>query len=175
MAGGVFLRELSVEDGEEIFELLQDIPPEFGFMNGMHGKDREAFQHWLVKHAAMARGEQVDPGFVPSTDFWLFVDGRPVGYGKMRHFLNEKLLEHGGHIGFAVRRAERGKGYAPVLLRELLAAASHRGIERTLLTCDDGNVRSIRTIERCGGILEDVRNGRRRYWIDTAPIPEETP
>ena len=173
MSGVVSLRELSVEDGEEIYDLLQDIPPEFGFMNGMHGESRETFRTWLVKHAAMARGELVDPGFVPSTDFWLFVDGHPVGYGKMRHLLNEKLLEHGGHIGFAVRRSERGKGYGRLLLRELLAAAATRGIDRTLLTCDEANVRSIRTIEGCGGILEDVREGRRRYWIDTAPFRRE--
>jgi predicted acetyltransferase len=173
MIGGVVLRELSVEDGEEVYGLLQDIPPEFGFMNEMFGKSREAFRDWLALHAAMARGEQVPSGFVPSSGFWLFVDERPVGYGKMRHHLNEKLLEHGGHIGFAVRRSARGKGYGRLLLRELLAAAAAHGIDRALLTCDEANVRSIRTIEGCGGVLEDVREGRRRYWIGTAPYRRE--
>jgi len=41
-----------------------------------------------------------------------------------------------------------------------------------LLTCDDTNVASARTIERHGGLLEDIRddgagdNPWRRYWID---------
>jgi predicted acetyltransferase len=39
-----------------------------------------------------------------------------------------------------------------------------------LLTCDEHNVASSRTIENNGGVLEDVRDtalGRkRRYWIE---------
>lgn len=40
------------------------------------------------------------------------------------------------------------------------------------MTCDDDNVGSIKTIERNGGILENVVSGPdlakpiRRYWID---------
>ncbi len=43
------------------------------------------------------------------------------------------------------------------------------GLERALVTCDDDNVASARSIESNGGVLEDVRTtevGRkRRYWI----------
>jgi predicted acetyltransferase len=35
-----------------------------------------------------------------------------------------------------------------------------------LVTCDDDNVASARVIERNGGVLEDVRNGKRRYWVE---------
>ena len=44
-------------------------------------------------------------------------------------------------------------------------------IGRVLATCDDDNIGSIKTIEKCGGILEDVVSGpdlpkpKRRYWI----------
>ena len=43
---------------------------------------------------------------------------------------------------------------------------------RVLVTCDDDNVGSIRTIEKNGGVLENVVSGqgldkaKRRYWID---------
>jgi predicted acetyltransferase len=43
-----------------------------------------------------------------------------------------------------------------------------------LVTCDDDNVGSIRTIENNGGVLENVVTGpdlevpKRRYWIDLA-------
>ena len=46
-------------------------------------------------------------------------------------------------------------------------------LERVLLTCDDDNIGSIRTIEKNGGVLENVLTGpdlmkpKRRYWIDT--------
>ena len=46
------------------------------------------------------------------------------------------------------------------------------GIDRVLVTCDDDNVGSIRTIEKNGGVLENVISGpeiakaTRRYWIE---------
>ena len=35
------------------------------------------------------------------------------------------------------------------------------------MTCDDDNVASAGTITGNGGVLEDVRKGKRRYWIAT--------
>jgi len=46
------------------------------------------------------------------------------------------------------------------------------GINRVLVTCDHDNVASIRTIEKNGGVLEnivraaDLDTPKRRYWID---------
>ena len=45
-------------------------------------------------------------------------------------------------------------------------------IRRILVTCDDDNIRSISTIERNGGVLENIVSGsdlpkpKRRYWIE---------
>lgn len=33
---------------------------------------------------------------------------------------------------------------------------------------DLDNVASARTIESCGGVLEDERSGKRRYWVSTS-------
>ena len=46
-----------------------------------------------------------------------------------------------------------------------------------LVTCDVDNVGSRRVIEANGGVLEDVRGAKRRYWIPTPtdrPGPELT-
>jgi predicted acetyltransferase len=44
------------------------------------------------------------------------------------------------------------------------------GLDRVLVTCDDGNVASARTVEANGGRLEGVRDTdsgpKRRYWIE---------
>jgi len=37
-----------------------------------------------------------------------------------------------------------------------------------LVTCDEDNVGSARTIEANGGVYEDSRQGKRRYWIPTS-------
>src|SRR3546814_1152167 len=63
------------------------------------------------------------------------------------------------------------------LFRSLALAVRHAatlGIRRALVTCDEDNVGSMRTIESCGGVLEDVRNGKRRYWISTGRSEEHT-
>lgn len=163
------LRELSEEDGEDIYDLLQDIPSENGFLNEMYGADRQTFRAWLSRRAANSRGERLEPGFVPSSVHWLFVDGRPVAMGKLRHHLNETLLRQGGHIGYAVRLSERGRGHGHRILRGMLSVARDRGIDRVLLTCGEGNVRSRRIIETAGGVLEDIRDDRCRYWIAIDP------
>lgn len=48
----------------------------------------------------------------------------------------------------------------------MLERARAMGIDRVLLRCDDDNPASRRTILRAGGVLEDVREGAERYWIE---------
>jgi len=58
------------------------------------------------------------PGLVPQTTFWaLDDDGVVVGMVRLRHYLNNRLRVHGGHIGYFVRREKRGKGYGKEMLR----------------------------------------------------------
>jgi predicted acetyltransferase len=89
----------------------------------------------------------------------------------MRHYLNEKLRDHGGHIGYYIRKDCRGRGYARTALRQVLAEFSKLGERRAMLTVNLDNLASIRVIEACGGVLESTgqeENGDRfgRYWID---------
>jgi hypothetical protein len=46
------------------------------------------------------------------------------------------------------------------------------GLNRALMICAEDNIASTRTIERCGGVLEEVRTTKlgpqRRYWFDLA-------
>ena len=114
-------------------------------------------------------------GIVPCTYRWITEGSRYVGAIAFRHHLTPALLNSGGHIGYGVRPSDRGRGAASWALQEMCARLAAQGEpDRVLLTCDDANAASARTIERCGGLLEDVRtggNGRpfRRYWIDLAP------
>ena len=58
-----------------------------------------------------------------------------------------------------------------LLPQENGAAREKCRVDRLPVTCDDDNVASIRTIEKNGGILEniagpDLYKPVRRYWID---------
>jgi predicted acetyltransferase/N-acetylglutamate synthase-like GNAT family acetyltransferase len=137
-------------------------------------KEGMALRQYLEVLAARERGTDLPPGEVPSTFLFAFVSGRIVGRVSIRHSLNGFLERLGGHIGYVVVPEFRRRGYATAILRQGLGIASGRlSIRRVLVTCDDDNLGSIRTIEKCGGVLEEVVTGpdlqvpKRRYWIDT--------
>lgn len=104
--------------------------------------------------------------------YWVVDDGEVVGFLSFRHDLNEWLREAGGHIGYSVRESRRRQGYASAALRLGLERAREIGLDRVLVTCDDDNVGSYRTIEGADGVLQDVSDQSarghamlRRYWI----------
>lgn len=108
-------------------------------------------------------------GWVPATHLWIADGDDYLGQITLRHSLDHPFLaEAGGHIGYAVRPSARRRGHASAALRQMLAVAGRRGLDRVLLTCNLDNTASARTIESCGGVFEDVRSGKRRYWIATA-------
>jgi predicted acetyltransferase len=105
-------------------------------------------------------------------ELFAFIAARIVGRVSIRHSLNEFLWRVGEHIGYVVVPEFRRRGYATTILRLSIQIAREKlGIKRILVTCDDDNIGSIRTIEKNGGILDNVISGpdldkpKRRYWI----------
>ena len=114
--------------------------------------------------------DQVLPEEMVHCDYYWITAGEPeevVGFLAFRHELNAFLLEEGGHIGYAVRPANRRQGHATRALGLAVRRAAELGLERVLVTCDDDNRPSAATIVANGGVLEDVRKGKERYWIET--------
>jgi predicted acetyltransferase len=132
------------------------------------------FQRYLEVLAEQARGENLPADHLPSTFLFAFDGTRIVGRVSIRHVLNPDLERVGGHIGYVVVPEYRRRGYATAILRHALQIARRTlGLTRVLVTCDDDNIGSIKTIERNGGVLESTVGGpaghpaTRRYWIAT--------
>lgn len=142
----------------------------------MHGSGLWEFDHVdttaegcrTIVAALLAWGDpatELPEDRVPCDYFWI-VDGEEfVGYLALRHALTPWLLEEGGHIGFSVRPSRRREGHARRALAQALPRAAGLGLDRVLLTCDEDNEGSRRTIEANAGVYEDSRNGKRRYWL----------
>ena len=117
------------------------------------------------------RGVGLPDGWVPCTTYWIVETAVPdvvLGSLALRHHIETDFLrEYGGHIGYGVRPSARGIGVASAALRASLPHARALGLERVLLTCDEDNAASRRTIERCGGVFDRMADDRRRYWIAT--------
>jgi len=134
-----------------------------------------SFRRYLEVLAERERGENLPATHVPSTFLFAFDGTRIVGRVAIRHALNPDLERVGGHIGYVVVPEFRRQGYATAILGQSLRIARQKlGLKRVLVTCDDDNVGSIKTIERNGGVLESIvtdldgDNPKRRYWIATA-------
>lgn len=118
-------------------------------------------------------GAVLPEGHVPCDYFWITEGEQVVGFLSFRRELNDYLRRLGGHIGYSVVPSRRREGIVREALRLVLRRAQTAGYERVMLTCDDDNLGSIRTIEGAGGELEDVIDAPeagqprvRRYWID---------
>ena len=128
----------------------------------------DGFAAYVAERVA-ERESVADEKWVLCTNLWWVEGDEYVGRMSIRHELNDFLLEVGGHIGYDVRRSRRGEGHATAMLRAALPIARGLGIESALLTCDEDNVASRKVIERNGGVLEDIRRGKLRYWVPTSP------
>ena len=131
--------------------------------------DYHDFDNYL-KHLEI---EEEKDGLVSDSTFFALDIKRNIFVGaiNIRHHLNEKLLERGGHIGDGIRPSERRKGYATEMIRLGLEECKKLNIYKVLMVCDKDNIGSRKSIISNGGILEDERNEPdgniiQRYWIE---------
>lgn len=111
-------------------------------------------------------------GLVPDSTFFCLDEERDIFVGavNIRHYLNEKLLLNGGHIGDGVRPSERRKGIATTMIALALEECRTLGIRRVLMVCDKENIGSAKSTRNNGGSLENEIEvdgvTEQRYWID---------
>ena len=115
-------------------------------------------------------GKNLENGAVQQTVYWAIVNDQVVGRISFRHKLNAKLKSQGGNIGYAVRPSKQGKGYATEMLNQILKKIKKMDYKKLLLTCDEDNIASRKTIENNNGKLEKVATDRENrmtcyYWI----------
>jgi predicted acetyltransferase len=86
---------------------------------------------------------------------WIVEDGEVLGGIALRHEPTQGA-EALGHVGYGLRPSARGRGLAAAALREMLYLAKARNMDRVVLACFVDNVPSVKTIERCGGVLNRI-------------------
>lgn len=137
-----------------------------GYEKQLASSKKPLFLKWLHDDS---KGINLEKGMVPMTTYWAIVNDKIVGRINLRHTLNKELRTYGGHIGYAVRSNEQGKGYATEMLRQVLLKAKKLGFKKILITCKVSNTGSRKVIENNGGILKTITpHGDRQqclYWI----------
>ncbi len=169
------LRRLRPEDKETFYAAVRAFPDEEGFQFiPMLDPLKLSFEELLKKLEDLESDDRLTEGIVPG--FLLFAfneDGEIVGRCSIRFRLNEYLEKYAGHIGYGVVPKFRRQGYATRILKEALRICREElTLKRVLITCDDDNVGSIKTIENNGirefttYMNEKMTVPKRHYWVD---------
>ena len=129
------------------------------------------YKSWL-EHTYKIESKDTCPSHLVSAHTYFLVseDKTIIGAINIRHYLNDYLLNFGGHIGYGIRPSQRKKGYASLMLSLALPIAKKLGINTALITCDRNNIGSAKTIMKNGGVLENEVMGEgevtQRYLIN---------
>lgn len=134
----------------------------------------ETIEEWLRFNKLVEEKDSVIDDWVRSSQY-VYVrefDNKILGMIQIRYYFNEFLEKYGGHIGYSIRPTERRKTYATSMLRECLKLCKEAGLIKVLITCDQDNIGSKKTILKNGGVFESrifepTENiYLERYWID---------
>ena len=168
------LRKVRPSDLEAVKEFRAEFLRNNEHMDGTSGLARyEDPNDWYQWICNAEHKETCSPKWVPDTQFISIrnSDGKLVGMLDIRHERNDKIANYYGDIGYSIRASERKKGYAKMQLALALDICKAMGKERILITCVKDNIASAKTIQHCGGILEnevidpDDNAILQRYWI----------
>ena len=152
----LYLKKANFEDMEKEYVFMRDMPEdENGMGNVWHGVSRADFENIaLPKMLANEKGENLKPGYVPQTNYFLWEDGEILGVYHFRHYLNDALREGSGHIGCYIAPQYRGKGYGSRGLALMIDKAFESIPEdEVCLRVFKYNTPSLRAMLRCGGYI----------------------
>lgn len=120
-----------------------------GIRPGDRFETTEDFEAWIKRLTMPADPAMLFDGVqVTASRFWIVEHDTYLGAIELRHVLTPFMLEAVGHIGYNVRPSARGRGIASWALKATLPHARSMGLTQVLLTCDEQNLPSARTIEK---------------------------
>lgn len=155
----LILRELTIEDKEEVLEYLKEFTEYGSAMQGIGGASScNSFEEMLEKHQKDKHVEYLgyEENVVPRSTYLIVreKDNKIVGSINFRWELTRHLDENfGGNIGYGIRPSERRKGYATEALRLGLKLCREKGMKFVRIGCYTNNTGSRKTIIKNGGKL----------------------
>lgn len=174
----LYLKEPTMEEKEEIEKMaleFSEANDEYPFegVSDLKKVLEKSFEEFYNNLETNKHIDKIYPNFANQTTYVLIDEnGHIYGMANLRHELKGKLFEIGGHVGYAIRPSERGKGYGTIQLGLLLQKMNEMGIENALITCRENNIGSKRTMEKFIGrsdtLVPSMYEGimEYRYWID---------
>lgn len=168
MEPNIELKEKAMEYREEYIIYGEEV------INGSASLyDFDNYEKWLIKVSELKEKNNSHFG-VPTTTYFSIrkSDNKIIGTIQLRHELNEKFKNNGGHIGYGIRPSERKKGYATEQLKLAIEKAKELSIKKLMISCAKDNIGSAKAAINNGGVLtwegynKDFDEEVQIYWID---------
>ena len=156
------LKQLSLDMGKTEYDMLQEIPEvENGFTNPAYNLSYDEYKEWLRITDNNSIGIDLPEGWIPYTTYVLYVDGIPVGYGRVRHSSSEYLekVVGAGNLGYGIAKEYRRRGYGSILFKELLKKCKEIGYKEIKLFPMKSNEPTVKIMLKKGGqIIGDFKD-----------------
>ena len=148
------LRKINTEDAKAQWEYTTTLPAdENGLTNPYNGVSYDEYiEKVLPALISYEHPVNMPDWFVPETYYYLWDEGRLVGEFRIRHHLTDALRNGAGHIGYSIKKDERGKGYGTVGLKLTVAEANKIVPEEEIyLRVNKDNIASLKVMQNNGG------------------------
>lgn len=160
----MYLKKLERNENKQIIQFIEKVQsPEDGF--SLSETPIEDMKKFLEDRYNDSLGINLKPNRVPQTIYFAIENEEVVGVIKIRESLTPFLLKLGGNIGYCIAKEHRRKGYGKKMLSLGLEKTKNMGMEKVLITCNTDNQGSEGVILGNGGILENIIEGHKRFWI----------
>ena len=174
----LYLKEPTMKEKEEIIKMCTEFNESndkylFEGISNFKKVIEESYEEFYNGLEMNKHIDEINPNYANQTTFVLIDEiGHIYGAANIRHDLKGNLSNIGGHIGYAIRPSERGKGYGELQLNLLIEKLNEMNIEKALITCRENNIASKKIIEKFIGnpdyLVPSMYEGimEYRYWID---------
>lgn len=150
----LYLKKLSVSDGEGFYSLLQRIEREsYAMHNVVNGESYGFYKAWLSKMNDWDLEKNLPEGYVRQTTYWLMKEDEPIGICRIRYKLTDSSREYGGSFGYSIAPEHRKHGYGTLFVKLILEEMREKKINEIISMVAVDNVASNKIMLKNNGKL----------------------
>ncbi len=153
----ILIRPIKEKETKAVWQMFQDIPAkENNTSNHANGIPFEEFDNFCKETVEASKMENLTKRTIPEIMYLMFDNDIPIGFAKLRPFLNEKAqLKRVSQFAYMISPQYRAKGYGKQLFSFLKNESQKIGLSEVKIGSLRENSISRHIIEKNGGILVD--------------------
>lgn len=163
----IYLKEISLDDSIEYCDLLIELAryPDVYARPVPSDFEYEEFEDFKKARVRMALGENLRPGVMPTSTYWVMDGEKPIGYATLKHKVDPNKV--GGHLGLCLKKEYQGKNIG-TLVSNLLSKIAYNdlGIDKVIYTSKKENINSQKSLSKIGATFLYEKDGYFFYEDD---------